>query len=256
MAVKSTGSLSFNTDIVGEFGGSVPHSLSEYYSGGDNVPSAVTDVPSSGAIDFSDFYGTSNALTVTYHVIGAGGGGGGCGRTDSLATGGSGGSSSISGSGFTTITGNGGGGGTGGARLSGVSGGDTVKAGGAGVTIGGVEYGAGGDSAFNQYGGDDTELSGGGGGGAAGAGTTNTRQLGGTGGSTGSYQTGTLSLAVGTVITVTVGTGGGRGLNYLNNDYSGGVSGNDNAQAGGNGFVRLTINGTNYDFTSSGTHTV
>lgn len=195
-------------------------------------------------------------VLITYHVVGAGGGGGGCGRTDSAATGGSGGASSISGAGFTTITGNGGGGGTGGARLSDVAGGDTVNAGGAGVTIGGVERGAGGDSAYNQYGGDDTELSGGGGGGASGAGTSNPHSLGGDGGSSGSYATGTLELPKGTVITVTVGTGGARGLNYLNNDYSGGVSGNDNAQSGGNGFVRLTIDGVNYDFTSSGTHTV
>ena len=62
MAVKSSGSLSFNTDIVGEFGGSTPHSLSEYYRGGANVPSGVTDVPASGEIQFSDFYGTSNAF--------------------------------------------------------------------------------------------------------------------------------------------------------------------------------------------------
>ncbi|MGB0141438.1 MAG: hypothetical protein ACPF8W_00035 [Luminiphilus sp.] len=255
MAVKSSGSLSFNTDIVGEFGGSTPHSLSEYYRGGDNVPSAVTDIPSSGAIDFSDFYGTSNALTVTYHVVGAGGGGGGAGRTDSAATGGTGGSTSVSGSGITTITATGGGGGTGGLRVSGVSGGDTVNAGGAGVTIGGVERGAGGDSAFNQGGGDDTEHSGGGGGGAGGAGTSGGGSDG-TGGAAAQYHTGTFTATVGTVLTITIGTGGARGLNYLNNDYAGGYSGNDNAQAGDDGFVRLTIDGTDHDFTSSGTHTV
>ena len=97
MAVKSSGSLSFNTDIVGEFGGSTPHSLSEYYSGGDNVPSGVTDVPSSGAIDFSDFYGTSKTVTVTYRIIGGGGGGGSGGGVGGSA-GGAGGSSSIAGS--------------------------------------------------------------------------------------------------------------------------------------------------------------
>lgn len=143
MTVKSSGSLSFNTDIVGEFGGSVPHSMSEYYSGGANVPSGVTGVPSSGAIDFSDFYGTSNAFDVTYYVVGAGGGGGGAGNTSGDGT--SGGTTSISGSGFTTVSATGGGGGGGGYRLSDTNGDETGKAGGAGVTIGGVERGAGGD---------------------------------------------------------------------------------------------------------------
>lgn len=63
MAVKSSGSnLSFNTDIVGEFGGSTPHNLSEYKRGGSlvpNGPSANAEIPTSNAdIQFSDFYGS------------------------------------------------------------------------------------------------------------------------------------------------------------------------------------------------------
>ena len=69
MAVKSSGTLSMKTDIVGEFGGTAPHGLKEYYRGGDNVPSGVTDVPASGTINFSDFYGTSNVVDITYYVV-------------------------------------------------------------------------------------------------------------------------------------------------------------------------------------------
>ena len=46
------------TDISGEFGGTAPHSLSEYYRGA--TPSLTTSnntsVPTSGAISISDFY--------------------------------------------------------------------------------------------------------------------------------------------------------------------------------------------------------
>jgi hypothetical protein len=54
MAVQSSGEISIQ-DIVDEFGGTAPHSLSEYY-GSDSVPS-------SGEISISDFYGTSNCYT-------------------------------------------------------------------------------------------------------------------------------------------------------------------------------------------------
>ena len=51
MALQSSGAISL-ADIAGEFGGSTPHSINEYYG-------ADAGVPSSGAIDFADFYGTS-----------------------------------------------------------------------------------------------------------------------------------------------------------------------------------------------------
>lgn len=62
MAIKSSGSLSMKTDIVGEFGGTAPHGLKEYYSGGSNVGSWVSGVPSSGEIGMKDFYGKSQYI--------------------------------------------------------------------------------------------------------------------------------------------------------------------------------------------------
>lgn len=67
MAVKSSGNLSFNTDIVGEFGGSAPHSLSEYKRGGSLVPTGPSEnssIPTTNSnIQFSDFYGAVQAVT-------------------------------------------------------------------------------------------------------------------------------------------------------------------------------------------------
>ena len=51
MALQSSGAISLS-QIAAEFGGSVPHSMSEYRGSGGT--------PSTGAIDFSDFYGTSS----------------------------------------------------------------------------------------------------------------------------------------------------------------------------------------------------
>ena len=52
MGLQSNGSISLS-DIAGEFGGSTPHSLSEYYGKGG--------VTASGAISLGDFYGKSSA---------------------------------------------------------------------------------------------------------------------------------------------------------------------------------------------------
>jgi len=54
MALPSSGALSIG-DIAGEFGGAVPHALSEYYG-------AAAGVPASGTIAISDFYGTSSSV--------------------------------------------------------------------------------------------------------------------------------------------------------------------------------------------------
>ena len=54
MALPSIGTLSM-LDIVGEFGGSAPHAISEYYG-------ADAGVPSSGQISIQNFYGASNAV--------------------------------------------------------------------------------------------------------------------------------------------------------------------------------------------------
>lgn len=58
MAIESSGAISLGTaagtnrSISGEFGGSAPHAISEYYG-------VASGVPGSGEIKFSDFHGTS-----------------------------------------------------------------------------------------------------------------------------------------------------------------------------------------------------
>lgn len=58
MTLPLSGSISLS-QIATEFGGSAPHSLSEYYRGGANVPNAPPNlaIPTSGSIDLTDFYG-------------------------------------------------------------------------------------------------------------------------------------------------------------------------------------------------------
>ena len=102
MAIKASGSSLALSEIATFWGGSQPHSLSEYYAGGSNVFSgaedeAGNDIPSSGnPLNVSDFYsthtvttgGTTNftssgtytiplgVSTLTITLYGAGGGGG------------------------------------------------------------------------------------------------------------------------------------------------------------------------------------
>jgi len=64
MALQSSGSISLN-DIQTEFGGANPISMSEYYRGGSFVTDNNTGVPTSGAIDMGDFYGTTNQFAFT-----------------------------------------------------------------------------------------------------------------------------------------------------------------------------------------------
>ena len=67
MTLPSSGPLSLS-DIQGEFGGSNPISLNEYYAGGANVPAGTSGtygaVPSSGTISVRNFYGTTNYVPV------------------------------------------------------------------------------------------------------------------------------------------------------------------------------------------------
>jgi hypothetical protein len=57
MALQSSGQIKLS-QIATEFGGSAPHSLSEYYSKGN--------APASGEIQLAaDFYGTSNTISIT-----------------------------------------------------------------------------------------------------------------------------------------------------------------------------------------------
>ena len=94
MTLQLSGAISIS-DLVAEFGGSAPHSLSEYYRGGSLVPNTGTNsgVPTSGAISLTDFYGASAAViaeftsgsgtysvpsgytSCTAYIYGAGGGG-------------------------------------------------------------------------------------------------------------------------------------------------------------------------------------
>lgn len=63
-ALVSSGTIQI-TDITGEFGGSTPHSLSEYYRGGGLIGDNNTNVPTSGAISLSNFYSAVNSTTRT-----------------------------------------------------------------------------------------------------------------------------------------------------------------------------------------------
>ena len=61
MACPASGTITIQ-DIVNEFGGSTPHSLSEYYRNGGEVPGNNTNVPTSGAISLSNFYSAVNEI--------------------------------------------------------------------------------------------------------------------------------------------------------------------------------------------------
>ena len=72
MTIKSSGSSLAISEIAAEFGGSTPHSMSEYYRGGSNVPSAssTSSIAASGANAMSNFYGTSNRIGITLTISG------------------------------------------------------------------------------------------------------------------------------------------------------------------------------------------
>lgn len=63
MPIKTSGQLAF-TEIVAEFPDNAPHSMNEFYRGGGKVPdsSSNTNIPTSGAISFNNFYGTANRV--------------------------------------------------------------------------------------------------------------------------------------------------------------------------------------------------
>jgi len=66
MTIKTSGSLSITTDIAAEFGGVAPHSISEFYDGAGLVPAGANpNIPSSGAVSFSNFYGAVNVITIS-----------------------------------------------------------------------------------------------------------------------------------------------------------------------------------------------
>lgn len=61
MAIVSSGTISIQS-IVNEFGGSAPHSLSEYYG-------VAAGIPSSGTISISHFYGKSACYTAGTNTL-------------------------------------------------------------------------------------------------------------------------------------------------------------------------------------------
>jgi len=71
MTLPSSGALSLQS-IQGEFGGSNPIGLNEYYRGGSLVAnnSNTASIPTSGTIQVDDFYGTSSAtpLDLTHNI--------------------------------------------------------------------------------------------------------------------------------------------------------------------------------------------
>lgn len=77
MAIVSSGAVSLS-DLATEFGGSQPHSMSEYYSGGSNVPAGVQNassvtIPTSGQISLaSSFYGSVAEVVLLETTITAG----------------------------------------------------------------------------------------------------------------------------------------------------------------------------------------
>ena len=72
MAIHGTGSPLSLSEIAAEFGGSTPHSMSEYYAGGANVPAGTAgnggDIPSSGAINFNIFYTAAKVTRATINL--------------------------------------------------------------------------------------------------------------------------------------------------------------------------------------------
>jgi len=66
MAVTSSVPIDI-TDLANEFGGDLPHSLTEYYRNGGLVPTNSTtgSIPTEGEISLKAFLGTTNTITWT-----------------------------------------------------------------------------------------------------------------------------------------------------------------------------------------------
>jgi hypothetical protein len=63
MPIKSSGPLSIS-EIAAEFGGSTPHSLSEYYRNGSLAITNSTNIPTNGAVRFGNFFGGIKYLSI------------------------------------------------------------------------------------------------------------------------------------------------------------------------------------------------
>ena len=253
MALQASGNPISLGDIQTEFGGSNGASLSEYYRSNYNLPLDTmlttannTNVPVNEAVNpelsLSDFYQGEKYIRVDYEMIP--GGGGGAGSVG--GTGGNGGSSGID-TGLNTFYG----------RDSGTGGTSFTFGGGAGgspnlysISQDGEDsyYGAGGEGGINHAtldtdGNAPSATAYGAGGGSAG--TQNGANTGGDGGSARSRRTGAIYCKPSTDLDATVGAGG-----------TGGVGTRRDGGAGAGGYVKLTINGTDTEYTTPGTHTI
>jgi hypothetical protein len=63
MAIKTSGPLSLTNDIAGEFGGTAPHAMSEYYGAASGIPGV------GNALNMSTFYGKSGVTTYIFEYI-------------------------------------------------------------------------------------------------------------------------------------------------------------------------------------------
>lgn len=244
MPLPSTGPLGLS-QIQSEFEGANPIGIDEYYRGGAYVPDAPINatIPTSGTVAFSNYRSTSKYALITYQLIG-GGGAGGYGVEDGggSGTGGAGTLSRIvatnTRTGSVNIPATGGNGG----RNAAISYANyTDRPGKASF------FGAGGAAANNGFpGGAAPVTSYGAGGGGAGGDSPNTYDSSGNageGGFAGQFVTGTITIAYGQSIVMTIGTGGL------------GVGGRPGGR-GANGVCRLIYDGKTLDFTTNTTYIV
>ena len=283
MTIKSSGSSLAISEIAAEFGGSTPHSMSEYYSGGDNVPSSTGDIASSGANSMSNFYGTSNRIIITltisadtnnYNIFSNKGGTYSAGISDvtlvnnaRISSSSTGTAAVDTGSGWTSgdtitidnnsiVVGDGGDGGAGGAATS-LTASDAV-AGGAGGNAINLQF----DTTIDNTGG---TISGGGGGGGGGGSTVSVLALSANerrGGDGGGGGFGGGAAGAGTVSSA--GAGGGSGAYSGGDGGAAGASGtagtlgtnetsNGAVGAGGAAGKAVNLNGNTATFTATGT---
>lgn len=246
MALQSSGQITLE-DIQGEFGGTAPHSLKEYYG-------ATSTIPSSGEISIKDFYGKSaftgpvvelfttsiNNFTpavdgwdsATVYVIGGGGGGGGSNDNDaSAASGGTAGGTAIRH--YTDLTGA--------SIVVGAGGGVQAPSGG---YNGDSKYGYnGGSSTFTPFSGST----------AKDGGSSNTTTLSGGGGYGGSAEHGSRKGA--TAPSRPGGSASGGSTNY-SGQATGGIPGPNSTTVAGSGTsVSLTGQLTSYSYPNQGENT-
>ena len=221
-------------------------SLGDYIRGGSYVTDQTVNnnIPTTtSSMGFDDYYSTRKAVAITFELISGGGGGAGSDVTNAASPrtagdGGNGGYTTIVNSTISTVTEDPG--------LGGAAGTSNVSSAGEAS-----DYGAGGSGGINSDVGSDTagsapaSTSYGAGGGSGG--TSNETTEGGDGGQAATKRTGTLYVNPGEVLTITIGAGGAGGAAGTNGNAGG---------AGASGYVKLTVNNTVTEFTSSGTYTV